>query len=78
MFADKTLCSKYFSFFSFRSFGYAKKKTLRLAAQAFAFNYKPTCSNNFCVQMDHGAKKKIKTLVLKVLIAFFAEAFVNH
>ncbi len=47
MFADKTLCTKYFSFFSFRSFGYAKKKTLRLAAQAFAFNYKPTCSNNF-------------------------------
>ncbi len=47
MFADKTSFTKYFSFFSFRSFGYAKKKALRLAAQAFAFNYKPTFSNNF-------------------------------
>ncbi len=47
MFADKTLYTKYFSFFSFRSFGYAKKKALRLAAQAFAFNYKPTFLNNF-------------------------------
>ncbi len=47
MFTDKTLCSKYFSFFSFRSFGYAKKKALRLAAQAFAFNYNPTFLNNF-------------------------------
>ncbi len=47
MFADKTLFTKYFSFFSFRSFGYAKKKALRLAAQAFAFNYKPTFLNNF-------------------------------
>ncbi len=47
MFADKTLCTKYFSFFALRSFGYAKQKALRLAAQAFAFNYKPTCLNNF-------------------------------
>ncbi len=58
MFADKTLCTKYFSFFSFRSFGYAKKKTLRLAAQAFAFNYKPTCSNNF---YESKAKLNIQT-----------------
>ncbi len=46
MFADKILCSKYFSFFAFRSFGYTKQKALRLAAQAFAFNYNPTCLNN--------------------------------
>ncbi len=33
--------------FSFRSFGYAKQKALRLAAQAFAFNYNPTFLINF-------------------------------
>ncbi len=47
MFADKTLCTKYFSFFALRSFGYAKQKALRLAAHAFAFNFNPTFLNNF-------------------------------